>query len=82
MDFFPSPEPEVIKAEHIKPKYIKYCSVNDTSVNISIKNTELDITYISSVKDELWADISKYFQNDLNTFYQIIDSCFKDRETT
>lgn len=78
MDFFPSPEPEVIKAEHIKPKYIKYCSVNDTSVNISIKNTELDITYISSVKGELWDDISKYFQNDLNTFYKIIDSCFKD----
>ena len=83
MDFFASPEPQlmpsVIKAEHIKPKYIKSCSINDSSVNISIKNTELDITYSSPVKDELWADISKYFQNDLNTFYQIIDSCFKEQ---
>ena len=79
MDLFASPEPEVIKAEHIKPKYIKSCCINDSSVNISIKNTELDITYTSSVKDELWTNISKYFQNDLITFYQIIDSCFKEQ---
>ena len=81
----PSPIPPLVKAEHVssnEPNYIKKCSIENDMINITVLNVNTNIFYNQKISlDDLygtWNEISKYFQNDFNKFYLILDNCFKD----
>lgn len=85
MEYAPSPSPiPLVQAEHApsdKPSYIKKCSIKNDIINISIFIVNTNIFYNQKISlDETygtWSEISKYFQNDFNKFYEILDNCFK-----
>ena len=85
MEYAPSPSPiPLIQAEHApsdKHNYIKKCSIKNDIINISIFIVNTNIFYNNKISlDDVygtWNEISKYFQNDFNKFYEILDNCFK-----
>ena len=77
----PSPEPEpepslIVEAHEIKAIS---CTKENDSIEIVYIDEEKYIKKISK-NDELWKnEYSRFFQNDFNKFYNILDKCFLDK---
>ena len=73
----PAPEPDlIVEAHEIK---VISCTKENDIVEIVYIDEEKYIKKISK-DDGLWKDeYSKYFQNDFNKFYNVLEKCFTDK---